>query len=206
MSRYMLQKTGIGFLVSKPSDRPEIFQSTVRALKERWQAMAMSDDALHGSYGAVVLPVDRLPFRGTSAKKFMHTVGQLASWMKSVDGEIISDETFKGGAMAVAITSEDAAEYHSSPTVRSMLARMFDIATAKGRAARLSMSAVRNAQAQVQSKGVSAKVVVNDIERTASADALAEVDQGFAELGVDSFSEKRRPRQFAKATNSGSKC
>ena len=139
MSRYILQKTGVGYLVSKPKDWPQRLQPVVRALKDKWFQMAKPDDALHGSSVVRMLPLDKIPFRGMSAKKFMHAVEYLAAWMKSVDKDFVSGEIYKEGAMALCITgidtpeamdglsAEDAADFHQSPTVRSMLSRSFDV-------------------------------------------------------------------------------
>ena len=75
------------------------------------------------------------------------------------------------------LCTEDSADFHSSPTVRSMLSRIFAIATARGRARRVKMTAVRSEHAQQACTGVSAREVENDVEFLASSEALNMVDK-----------------------------
>ena len=206
VSRFVLAKTGIGYLVSKPKEWPVKLQPLVLALKQSWERVAKDTDAIHGHGRLTILPLDKLPFRGDSAKRFMQKVARLGSWMKTVDKELNSDEIYKEGAMAMVMTGldapkaldglcpEDAGDFHASPTVRAMLARCFDVASAQGRARRVKMSAVRREQEKENCAGVSAKDVANQVEYMASAQALEQVNKDFVKLGVDTFAEKRRPR------------
>jgi len=206
VSRLVLARTGIGYLVSKPKDWPGRLQPLVTALKQSWERVAKDNDAIHGHGRLTILPLDKLPFRGDSAKLFMQKVALLGSWMKTMDKELNSDEIYKEGAMTMVMTGlddpkaldglcpEDAGDFHSSPTVRAMLARCFDVATAQGRARRVKMSAVRREQEKENCAGVSAKVVANQVEYMASAQALEQVNIDFVKLGVDTLAEKRRPR------------
>ena len=80
--------------------------------------------------------------------------------------------------------AEDAGEYHSNPTVRSLLARVLAVATAQGRAQRVKMSAVRQKHQDIGEAGVSAKEAANNIENLARPEALEEVNKNSAALGL----------------------
>jgi len=105
VSRLVLARTGIGYLVSKPKDWPGRLQPLVIALKQSWERVAKDNDAIHGHGRLTILPLDKLPFRGDSAKLFMQKVALLGSWMKTMDKELNSDEIYKEGAMAMVMMS-----------------------------------------------------------------------------------------------------